>query len=63
MIPEKCPYFGSCNAPICPMDPNKEISVWYPDEEICRNREFGNLDFIITQKKIAFCSAWLFSFD
>ncbi|MGB9815909.1 MAG: hypothetical protein ACPLVI_08300, partial [Thermoplasmata archaeon] len=35
------------------MDPSKERAVWYPDEEICRNREFGNLDLIISQKKIA----------
>ncbi|PMP74511.1 MAG: hypothetical protein C0180_03920, partial [Aciduliprofundum sp.] len=35
------------------MDPDKERAVWYPDEEICRNREFGNLDLIISQKKIA----------
>jgi hypothetical protein len=53
MIPENCPYFGKCNAPICPMDPDKERAVWYPDEEICRNREFGNLDLIIAQKKIS----------
>jgi hypothetical protein len=53
MIPEKCPYFERCNAPICPMDPDKERAVWYPDEEICKNREFNDLNFIITQKKIA----------
>ncbi|MGC9123755.1 MAG: hypothetical protein ACP5IB_06805 [Thermoplasmata archaeon] len=53
MIPEKCPYFGRCNAPICPMDPSKERAVWYPDEEICKNREFKDMDLIITQKKIA----------
>ncbi|WP_291492256.1 hypothetical protein [Desulfurella sp.] len=53
MIPENCPYFEKCNAPICPLDPNKEISVWYPDEEICRNREFRDMDLIITQKKIS----------
>ncbi|MGC8585739.1 MAG: hypothetical protein ACP5L4_06490 [Thermoplasmata archaeon] len=48
-----CPYFQKCSAPICPMDPEKERAVWYPDEEICRNREFNDLDLIITQKKIA----------
>ncbi|MGB9677951.1 MAG: hypothetical protein ACPLZ9_04960 [Candidatus Ratteibacteria bacterium] len=53
MISKRCPYFGKCNAPICPMDPDKERAVWYPDEEICKNREFNNLNFIITQKKIA----------
>ncbi|MGC9123594.1 MAG: hypothetical protein ACP5IB_05960 [Thermoplasmata archaeon] len=54
MISEKCPYFGSCNAPICPLDPDIERAVWYPNEEICKNKEFNNLNFIINQKKIAF---------
>jgi hypothetical protein len=53
MIPEKCSYFERCDAPICPMDPSKERAVWYPDEEICKNREFKDMDLIITQKKIA----------
>jgi hypothetical protein len=53
MTPEQCPYFESCGAPICPLDPNKESAVWYPFEKICRNKEFKNLTFIINQKKIA----------
>jgi hypothetical protein len=53
MISEKCPYFESCNAPICPLDPNKESAVWYPYEGICKNKEFKNTKLIITQKKIS----------
>jgi len=53
MTIEKCPFFNSCNAPICPLDENKEKVIWYSDEAICKNRDFSNLDFIKTQKKIS----------
>jgi hypothetical protein len=49
----ECPYFDSCNTPICPLDENKENVIWYSDEAICKNPEYSSLDFIITQKKIA----------
>jgi hypothetical protein len=49
----ECPYFDSCNAPICPLDKNKEKSIWYSDEAICKNRDFSDLEFIKTQKKIS----------
>ena len=48
----ECPYFDSCNAPICPLDENKEKAIWYSHEAICKNPEYSDLDFIITQKKI-----------
>jgi hypothetical protein len=50
---EKCPYFDSCDAPICPLDESKEKAIWYSDEAICKNRDFSDLDFIKTQKKIS----------
>jgi hypothetical protein len=53
MTIEKCSYFDSCNAPICPLDENKEKAIWYSDEAICKNTEYSGLEFIITQKKIA----------
>jgi len=53
MIPEQCSFFNSCNAPICPLDENKENAIWYSDEAICKNRDFSDLDFIKTQKKIS----------
>ena len=49
----ECPYFESCNAPICPLDENKGKVIWYSDEAICKNPEYSDLDFIKTQKKIA----------
>jgi len=48
----ECPYFDSCDAPICPLDENKENAIWYSDEAICKNLEYSGLEFIITQKKI-----------
>jgi hypothetical protein len=48
----ECPYFDLCNAPICPLDENKEKAIWYSDEAICKNRDFSDLEFIKTQKKI-----------
>ncbi|MFP3255051.1 MAG: hypothetical protein RXP30_01275 [Thermoplasmata archaeon] len=53
MIANECPYFDSCNAPICPLDENKEKAIWYSDEAICKNRDFFDLEYIKTQKKIA----------
>ena len=50
---ENCKYFKFCNAPICPLNKNKEKAIWFSDEAICKNTEYSGLDFIITQKKIA----------
>lgn len=49
----ECKYYDKCDAPICPMDENKERMYWYPDEEICRNRNFSKELYIQNQKKIA----------
>jgi hypothetical protein len=49
----ECPYFKLCNAPICPLDENKENTIWFSDEAICKNRIFSETEFIKTQKKIA----------
>jgi len=49
----ECPYFDSCNAHICPLDENKEKALWYSDEAICKNRDFSDLEFIKTQKKVS----------
>ncbi len=50
--PRDCPFWNSCSAPVCPVDKAKENMIWYSEEEICINRSFSNLQFIITQKKI-----------
>jgi len=54
MKPENCHKFDVCNAPICPLDPEMENYIWYPDEEICRAQKYNqNLEWINTQRKIS----------
>ena len=54
MTPDDCSRCDSCDAPLCPLDTvSIENGIWYPDESICTNREFGSLDAIKNQKKIA----------
>ncbi|WP_022671350.1 hypothetical protein [Hippea alviniae] len=49
----KCPRFNTCSASICPLNPNRHKAVWYPDEEICKNREMvKRFRFIRVQRKI-----------
>lgn len=49
---EMCPKFETCSAPICPLDQDKKTYIWYPDEEICRRKDFANEQYIKTQKKL-----------
>ena len=51
---QKCPYFDSCSAPLCPMENEEELkkAIWYPDEEVCRRRGL-NHPWLKAQKKIA----------
>ena len=49
----KCQYFDTCSAPICPLHQDSiEYGVWFPDEEICKRREFCKKNWIQNQKKI-----------
>ena len=54
--PKDCKYFHTCSASLCPLDPDVSKRIWLPEEddteEICRNPEFADLQFIKTQKKI-----------
>jgi len=48
-----CKYYEKCNAPLCPLDQaSLEHGIWYPDEEICRLKEYSKHEWIINQKKI-----------
>ena len=48
----ECPYFDSCNAPLCPLDEEGlKKAIWYPDEEICKRRGL-NYSWLKVQKKI-----------
>lgn len=49
---DKCRYFESCDAPLCPLDEDIRQGIWYSDEGICRVREFGGLVWIQKQRKI-----------
>jgi len=55
--PQDCKYFHTCSASLCPLDPDVLTKIWLPEEsdteEICRNTEFVDLQFIKTQRKIA----------
>jgi len=54
--PKDCKFFHTCSASLCPLDLEISKRIWIPSEndtdEICRNTEFSNLQFIKTQKKI-----------
>ncbi len=56
MKPEDCKFFSNCSASLCPLDPEIKNKIWLSEEteteEICRNPDFSNMQFIITQKKI-----------
>jgi len=48
-----CTLYETCNVPLCPLDGSSLNGIWYPDEEICRSRHYGNLPWIRAQRKIA----------
>jgi len=55
--PQDCKYSHICSASLCPLDPDASTKIWLPEEsdaeEICRNTEFADLQFVKTQRKIA----------
>lgn len=54
MTSPECKSFDTCSAPLCPLDPESlQCGVWFSTEEICRNREYGKLNWIKMQRKIA----------
>ncbi len=50
--PEDCPLWNNCSSNLCPLDPDIRSRVWLPEDEVCRNKEFQTLQFVITQRKI-----------
>lgn len=50
----KCKFYESCSAPLCPVLSDEQNSnyIWYPDEEICQ-RKRGNPDWVKQQQKVA----------
>lgn len=49
---EDCKFYEDCSAPICPMTEDNSQYIWYPDEDICRNKTYADCQWIKTQKKI-----------
>jgi len=52
-----CNLFDTCNTPEAPLCPLQLSSVkhgmWYPDESICRAKQFQNCPWIKKQREIA----------
>lgn len=57
--PERCGMKGlnhqlkGLGGHFCGPKRTSSMGLWYPDEEICRNRQFGQAQWIKNQKKIA----------
>ena len=48
----KCPYFDTCDAPLCVNDASSlKNGIWYPDEPICKIRNAP--EWVKRQRKIA----------
>jgi len=53
MCDNKCPHFESCDAPLCPEDPNNKLRSWFRDEPICKRRDYSSINWIKKQKRMA----------
>lgn len=49
---EDCDRFEKCDAPICPLDPDKHLRVWYSDEEVCKSQTHNKHRWIKKQRSI-----------
>jgi len=38
---KKCPRFISCNAPLCPLDPELHKRIWIADEPVCTRKDIS----------------------
>jgi len=52
MKAKECPRYEACGAPVCPLNFPERFD-WFPSDEICKNKNYSNLDWIKNQKKIA----------
>lgn len=51
-LPEHCKSFPTCNAPLCPLEPDLLDHVWYADEPVCNSRKYGVHRWIKKQRSI-----------
>jgi hypothetical protein len=49
---QACKFYTLCEAPFCPLETACFKGIWYPGEEICRSRIYGNLSWIQVQRKL-----------
>jgi len=49
---ERCPKFEACDAPLCPLDPDVALRIWYADEDICSSRHSTGVRWIRKQRSI-----------
>jgi hypothetical protein len=50
---EECPQFGTCSAPLCPLDTEIEKRIWYSGEPVCKKTGFGALRWLRKQRKFS----------
>ena len=49
---QACKFYTLCEAPFCPLAASSFKGIWYPGEDICRSRIYGNLSWIQAQRKL-----------
>jgi len=49
---QSCKFYTLCEAPFCPLAASSFKGIWYPGEDICRSRIYGNLSWIQAQRKL-----------
>ena len=52
MTNKECPRFDGCNAPLCPLDTERQYRFWYPDEDICKLQAAAT-DWVRRQRRVA----------
>ncbi len=51
-IMDRCRSFETCDAPLCPLDPDLHERIWYSDEPVCKSRVYGQHRWIRKQRSI-----------
>lgn len=54
---QACKFYTLCEAPFCPLAASSFKGIWYPGEDICRSRIYGNLSWIQAQRKLVKAAA------
>ena len=49
---QNCPRFEICDAPLCPLDPDLALRIWYAGEETCKCQKYNKHRWIRKQRSI-----------